>query len=193
MQRTTANLGFIAAIVIGMTACTSSDYSNNKSDSTATVSADSSTGTASTAMAGDSATTKTVKKKKKGKTTINFPMANNEKITRDNDGVYNRAETMPEFPGGQDALSSYINQHLDYSQKAIDNSTDGTIHISFVVDENGKVVDPKLIGTKKLGDGLDEETLRVFNSMPSWKPGIVNGKKVKTRLEVPITFQLEDA
>ena len=190
MQRTTANLGLIAAIVIGMTACNSSDYSNNKSDSTATTSVDSSTGTA---MTGDSATAKTIKKKKKGKTSINFPMANNEKIIRDNDGVYNRAETMPEFPGGQDALSSYINQHLDYSQKAIDNSTDGTIHISFVVDENGKVVGSKLIGTKKLGDGLDEETLRVFNNMPSWKPGIINGKKVKTRLEVPITFQLEDA
>jgi protein TonB len=193
MQRTTANLGLIAAIVIGMTACTSSDYSNNKSDSTATASADSSTGTANTAMTGDSATAKTIKKKKKGKTSINFPMANNEKITRDNDGVYNRAENMPEFPGGQDALSSYINNHLDYSQKAIDNSTDGTIHISFVVDENGKVVNTKLIGTKKLGDGLDEETLRVFNDMPSWAPGKINGKKVKTRLEIPITFQLEDA
>ena len=195
----TGSLGLIAAIVLGMAACNSSDYSGNKSsDSTATsatTSADSSTGTASTAITGDSASAAATKKarKKKGKTFITLPMAGNEKIARDNEGVYNRAETMPEFPGGQDALSNYINDHLQYTQQAIDNNTDGTIRITFVVDENGKVVSPKVISPKKLGNGLDEEALRVFNTMPSWKPGKVNGKKVRTRLEVPITFQLEEA
>jgi hypothetical protein len=29
--------------------------------------------------------------------------------------------------------------------------------------------------------------------MPAWTPGKVKGKNVKTRLEIPITFQLEDS
>jgi TonB family protein len=193
-------LGLIAAIVLGMAACDSSDYANNKSsDSTAAASsatnADSSSGTANSAMTADSAASAkaTAKKKRKGRASFTWPMAGNEKITRDNDGVYNRAETAPEFPGGQDALATWLNNHVEYTQQALDNNTDGTIQVSFVVDENGKVIHPKVISPKKLGSGLDEEALRAFDNMPSWKPGKVAGKKVKTRLEVPITFQLEDA
>jgi TonB family protein len=194
------SLGLIAAIVLGgMAACNSSDYTSNKSGSSdssamATMTSDSSTGVGDSMKAADSASAKTTRvKHRKGKTSITWPMAGNEKISMDKEGVYNRAEAMPEFPGGQDGLANYINNHLNYSQQAIDNNTDGTIQVSFVVDENGKVVNPKVISVKKLGNGLDEEALRVFNNMPAWKPGKVNGKNVKTRLEVPITFQLEEA
>jgi TonB family protein len=194
------SLGLIAAIVLGgMAACNSSDYTSNKSGSSdssamATMTSDSSTGVGDSMKAADSASAKTARvKHRKGKTSITWPMAGNEKISMDKEGVYNRAEAMPEFPGGQDGLANYINNHLNYSQQAIDNNTDGTIQVSFVVDENGKVVNPKVISVKKLGNGLDEEALRVFNNMPAWKPGKVNGKNVKTRLEVPITFQLEEA
>ncbi|HEY4060500.1 MAG TPA: energy transducer TonB [Puia sp.] len=205
MQPTTTSfkmgsLGLIAAIVLGgMAACNSSDYTSNKSGSSdssamATMTSDSSTGVGDSMKAADSASAKTARvKHRKGKTSITWPMAGNEKISMDKEGVYNRAEAMPEFPGGQDGLANYINNHLNYSQQAIDNNTDGTIQVSFVVDENGKVVNPKVISVKKLGNGLDEEALRVFNNMPAWKPGKVNGKNVKTRLEVPITFQLEEA
>jgi TonB family protein len=200
------SLALIAATMLGMTACDSSDYTHNKSsDSSATATSATnadSTGTASNAMTADSAASAnatatsanaTAKKKRKGRTSITWPMAGNEKITRDNDGVYNRAETAPEFPGGQDALATWLNNHVEYTQQALDNNTDGTIQVSFVVDENGKVIHPKVISSKKLGSGLEEEALRAFDNMPSWKPGKVGGKKVKTRLEVPITFQLEDA
>jgi hypothetical protein len=37
------------------------------------------------------------------------------------------------------------------------------------------------------------ETLKAFSTMPAWTPGMVHGKKVKTRLELPVTFQLADA
>jgi TonB family protein len=209
---TTRNIGLLAALVLGMgiTACNSSDYVSNKSsDSTVTGSttetgsttpaagstaatADSAT-TANTAASANATTGKIPAKKKKGKTSITWPASDNQKIAKDNEGVYNRADKMPEFPGGQDALASYISNHIEYTQQAIDNNTDGTIQVSFVIDENGKVIDPKVISPKKLGNGLDDAALRVFNAMPTWKPGKVNGKKVKTRLEVPITFQLEEA
>jgi hypothetical protein len=61
------------------------------------------------------------------------------------------------------------------------------------VDEHGKVVDPQAMDGKNLGDDLVSQTLKVFSNMPAWTPGMVHGKKVKTRLEVPVTFELADA
>ncbi|HEY4336949.1 MAG TPA: energy transducer TonB [Puia sp.] len=97
----------------------------------------------------------------------------------------------PQFPGGQGALDSYVNDQINYPQNAIDNDVSGVVRVSFIVDENGKITKAKLISPQKVGEGLDEEALRVVNKMPEWKPGTLHGKKVKTRLELPISFTVE--
>jgi TonB family protein len=112
-------------------------------------------------------------------------------MVMDKEGVYNKAQVMPQFPGGQDALADYVNNHVEYPQQAIDNNTTGTVMVSFVVDEKGKVENAHVIGKQAPKDGLDKEALRVVNNMPDWKPGKVRGRNVKTRLELPINFQLE--
>src|ERR1700760_3761794 len=99
--------------------------------------------------------------------------------------------TMPEFPGGQRALDNYVNDHIKYPQDAVDNDITGIVRVSFVVDENGKISKAKLVSPQRVGNGLDEEALRVVNTMPEWKPATMHGKKIKTRLELPISFQVE--
>jgi len=105
--------------------------------------------------------------------------------------VYGSAETAPQFPGGQPALDKYINNNVNYPQQAIDDDMSGIVHVSFIVDEQGKVTKAKVLDPANVGDGLDQEALRVVKAMPSWKPGKVNGKKVRTRMELPISFQVE--
>ena len=105
--------------------------------------------------------------------------------------VYGSPETGPQFPGGQNALDKYITNNFNYPQQAIDNDRTGIIHVSFIIDEEGNVTKAKLLDAANVGDGLDQEALRVVKAMPSWKPGKVNGKKVKTRMELPISFQVE--
>jgi TonB family protein len=179
--------------ICGMIACNSDDYrssdSKNSSDSSSI-----SGGNINSADSAANAASKTAKAvHKKGKTSVIMPMGNKEKMVMDKEGVYNNAEVMPEFPGGQDALANYVNNHVEYPQQAIDDNTTGTVKVSFVIDENGKVTGAQLMNGNgaKIGKGLDEEALRVVNSMPAWKPGKVKGKNVKTRLELPITFQFE--
>jgi TonB family protein len=99
--------------------------------------------------------------------------------------------TLPEFPGGQKALDNYVNDHINYPQDAVDNDITGIVRVSFVVDENGKISKAKLVSPQRVGNGLDEEALRVINNMPEWKPATVHGRKIKTRLELPISFQVE--
>jgi protein TonB len=167
----------LGGIILNMVACNGNDSTTSKNT------------TDSVASPKDSV--KVVKKK--GKTSVTYTTANNVKIVKDAHGIYNQAETAPEFPGGHDGLSDYINKNLTYPQTAIDNGITGTIHISFVVDEHGKVLNPQVTDSKNLSNDLNEETLKMFNNMPLWKPGLVRGKNVKTRSELPVSFQLEDA
>lgn len=186
-QNTTSrlkHLSFIMSIILGMMACNGTD----SADKTAN---DSLTNSASAAKAKDSASVKA--KKKKGQMSVVMSKSDGVKMVKDIYGVYNRAEKAPEFPGGETALSEYINKNLRYPQEAIDNGTSGTLHVSFVVDEHGKVMDPQAIDGKNLGDDIVNQTLKVFSNMPDWTPGLVHNKKVKTRLELPVTFQLADA
>jgi TonB family protein len=105
--------------------------------------------------------------------------------------VYGKAETAPHFPGGQPALDKYITNNVNYPQQAIDDDMSGVVHVSFIIDEQGNVTKAKVLDPANVGDGLDQEALRVVKAMPSWKPGKVNGKKVRTRMELPISFQVE--
>jgi len=145
------------------------------------------------AIASDSsATAKTATKKRKGKASAMVSMDNALKVEKDKEGIYSKAEKMPEYPGGEAALSKFVEDNISYPQDAIDQNTEGTVNVSFVVDEKGKVMNPVATG-KSAGRGLDEEAIKVVRQMPSWKPGMVKGKPVKTRLSLPVTFKLAEA
>jgi len=98
---------------------------------------------------------------------------------------------MPAYPGGQNALEDYMNNNVEYPQNAMDNNSEVTVNVQFVVDENGKVRDAKVVG-KELGSGLDEEAVKVVSNMPKWTAGKVKGKNVKTRIVLPVTYKLEE-
>jgi len=130
---------------------------------------------------------------KTGKIVVVFPKMETNvkaKMDMDKEGVYTNVEVTPEYPGGQRALENFFSYNVEYPQQAADNGTEGVVNVSFVVDENGKVSAPKIIG-KRVGDGLEDEALRVVNKMRTWTPGKVKGQNVKTRLTLPVRFQLE--
>lgn len=197
-----AGVCLIAAFSIGgLFACNSNDHrssDNNNADADTVAISNNNNSTATADKGASKDTTVATATKKKRRASIMMPAGNSDMspqsaMMKDKEGVYNKVQVMPEFPGGQDALASYVNNHIEYPQQAIDNNTTGTVRVSFVIDEKGKVTDTRLLNGNgnKLGNGLDEEALRVINNMPAWKPGKVHGKSVKTRLELPITFQFE--
>lgn len=102
----------------------------------------------------------------------------NEHANGQNGKVYAFAsiEKMPQFPGGNDKLISYIARRFRFPAKARDNDVEGIIEIGFIVDEKGKVTDPEIL--RGIGSGCDEEALRVIKSLPQWEPGEQNGVKV---------------
>ena len=39
-------------------------------------------------------------------------------------------------------------------------------------------------------ESLDKEAIRVIQSMPKWKPGLMQGKPVRVKYTIPINFRL---
>jgi TonB family protein len=113
------------------------------------------------------------------------------RMASDKNGVYNYAEVKPMFPGGEKQLDKFIEDNIQYPQDAIDNGVEGTVTVTFAVDEKGNVYSPQ-IKDEKLGYGLDDEALNVIKKMPKWTPGSIKGKNVKSYYDLPITFALAD-
>ncbi|MBV8250998.1 MAG: TonB family protein [Chitinophaga sp.] len=98
-------------------------------------------------------------------------------------------EHPPHFPGGDEALNQYLAKNIKYPKEAQARKKQGTVFLQFTVGADGKIRDAKIVG-RILGDGLEEEGLRVVNSMPQWTPGTHEGKKVAVQYNLPIRFQL---
>ena len=102
--------------------------------------------------------------------------------------VFTIVEEMPSFPGGDAALMKYLANNIKYPAIAKDAGIQGTVFVTFVVDEKGEVKDVKVL--RSLGGGTDEEAIRVVKSMPKWSPGKQRGKAVKVQYNLPIRFTL---
>lgn len=110
-------------------------------------------------------------------------------IQVNNEGIYSRAEVRPSFPGGEKALAKFIQDNIVYPENAIEEGVEGRVEVMFAVDENGRVYTPVVTGDRA-GYGLDEEATRVVSKMPTWNPGQIKGRNVKSYYTLPITFQI---
>ena len=83
--------------------------------------------------------------------------------------IFTIVEEMPSFPGGEDAMLSFVAKNIHYPTAARGNNIVEKVYVNFYVDTAGNVVNAKVL--RGIGGGCDEEALRVVKSMPKWKPG----------------------
>lgn len=102
--------------------------------------------------------------------------------------VFTSAEHMPQFPGGDTALTGFFKRNIHYPDEAKKDGIQGKVYISFVVNSNGSIGDIKII--KEIGGGCGDEVVRVAKLMPRWAPGRQNGVTVNVRYNLPVKFQL---
>jgi periplasmic protein TonB len=62
--------------------------------------------------------------------------------------------------------------------------------MQFVVDKEGNLSDIKAL--TDYGFGMEQEAIRVLKKAKGWKPGIQNGREVKSYHKQPITFIVEE-
>ncbi|GAA3953515.1 energy transducer TonB [Hymenobacter algoricola] len=104
--------------------------------------------------------------------------------------LYHAAEQMPTFPGGDAAFAKFLRAKIQYPTEALSHGTSGKVHVGFIVDEQGHILDARVV--KGLGFGLDEEALRLVRIMPWWNPGRIQGQPVRVAYTLPIVFRALD-
>lgn len=112
-----------------------------------------------------------------------------QKSAKVDEEVFFVVDEMPEFPDGQLALRKFIARTIKYPVKAQENGIQGKVFVNFVVAKDGSVKNAKVV--RGVDPSLDQEALRVVNSLPKWKPGKQKGKEVAVSYTVPINFVLQ--
>ena len=112
-----------------------------------------------------------------------------ESVDSTHQDVFNVVEDMPQFPGGATKLFEYLAQNVNYPTEAEKANIQGRVIATFVVEKDGSISNAEVV--KSVAPSLDAEALRVINAMPNWIPGKQNGKEVRVKYTVPISFHLQ--
>lgn len=119
------------------------------------------------------------------------------------DTILTEAEQMPYFPGCTDYkegseekrlcsnqnLVAFIANNMTYPADAKDSGIEGTVIVSFVVNEHGHLEEKQII--KDIGGGCGAAAIAILDEMPRWQAGRHKGTPVKVQLTLPLTFSLK--
>jgi len=109
------------------------------------------------------------------------------------DNVFNMPSEMPVF--GTDAGKSmenlflWINANLKYPQEAKEKGITGKVIITLIVDENGNIIQPEVV--RSVDPLLDQAVIDMIKQSPKWQPGLYNGRPVKVKIALPVSFALK--
>ena len=103
--------------------------------------------------------------------------------------VFRTVEQMPQFPGGDQALSKFLSSHINYPPMAAENNVQGKVIVQFVVEKDGRVGEVKVV--RSVDKDLDREAVRVCKMLPKFTPGRQNGQPVRVWFTLPVQFKLQ--
>lgn len=92
------------------------------------------------------------------------------------------------FPGGDAAMQQFFQANAHYPKKARKKKVEGAVRVSAVIDPSGRPTFLRVV--HNLGYGLDEEAIRLVQSMPSWQPARRNNAATAEQVEILVVFKL---
>lgn len=96
-------------------------------------------------------------------------------------------EQMPQFVGGEEALSEWIEDNISYPLMADVYSIEGRVIASFDINEDGSISN---IQVDEYADPiLADEVVNRLQYMPNWIPAMQNGRNVKVNYSLAIVFR----
>ncbi|QEE49531.1 energy transducer TonB [Flavobacterium alkalisoli] len=99
-----------------------------------------------------------------------------------------RVDVQPEYPGGMDKFYKTVGNRFQAPETQ--KNVTLKVFVSFIIEKDGTMSNIKVI--RDPGYGMGKEAERVLKSLDKkWKPGIKNGKPVRTAYNLPITLNLK--
>lgn len=122
-------------------------------------------------------------KEVRGNDKVSMVKDNGEELDKGTrDSFFNIMMVEAMFYGETGALPNFLNNELN--KKEWDHS--GKVKIVWMIDKNGSVKDAKVMKTDD--PVLNEDAIRIIESMPRWQPSFSKGKFYQTRLNTTISF-----
>jgi len=117
------------------------------------------------------------------------PLPDFKKNAPDSLEIVDFPDEQAEFPGGVAEFNRYILSNLHISDSVLIEGPFSKVYAQFVVELDGSITDIVIVrGAHPL---VDKEIKRLLRNMPRWTPGMINGKKVRSRFTVPIRVELK--
>ena len=105
-------------------------------------------------------------------------------MSKPGEHIYMTVDKEAEFSGDQE---EWLAKNIQLSKATDGKGQSGRVGIWLVVNEDGSVSGVRL--KQGVNKTLNEEALRLFRSMPRWKPAIIDGKPVKSLVLTSVSFK----
>lgn len=116
---------------------------------------------------------------------INIDLTEDEGET----SYFESSDGLPKFPGGETALMQHIKENVNYPEAAKKNNIQGKVYTQYIVETDGSISNINI--AKGVDELLNIEAMRVIATLPKYEAaGIIDGKKVKVKMTIPINFTL---
>lgn len=102
--------------------------------------------------------------------------------------IFTVVEIDPEFPGGIEAMLKFFQDNIRYPKEAKRKNISGKVYITFVVEKDGSISNPRIL--RDIGGGCGAEAIRVATMMPKWTPGQQRHRSVRVQFNLPVNFEL---
>ena len=101
--------------------------------------------------------------------------------------AYDEADFVRASPeGGYRKFEKYLKKHTRLPQEARQSGVKGTVLLTVELNEKGEITD---ISVKRgLGNGCDEEAIRIVQEGPSWLPAKLGEHEVASQVEIEVSF-----
>jgi len=100
------------------------------------------------------------------------------------------AQFMPEFPGGVSELYAFLQDNIYYPERMKNLGIEGTVYVSFVIEEDGSISRVSVERGIESGDELNKIAMKAILKMPKWIPGRSGNTSVAVKQTIPIQFSL---
>jgi protein TonB len=100
------------------------------------------------------------------------------------------AQFMPEFPGGVSELYAFLQDNIYYPERMKNLGIEGTVYVSFVIEEDGSISRVSVERGIENGDELNKIAVKAIQKMPNWIPGRSGNTSVAVKQTIPIQFSL---
>ena len=110
-----------------------------------------------------------------------------EKLQEDENCVYSWIEHNTEFPGGNKGLVRFLKENIQMGKLPENSYEFNNVTVGMIIDKDGSILYPEVLDSD--WEEFNAEAMRLVSIMPKWKPGKIDGVKVKNKVMVEIYYK----